>query len=155
LAAAFTLFLKTKTCHWHMAGPHFFDYHLLLDAQNKQIFAATDPIAERVRKLGDTTFRAIARATRLQRAPGNEKVGVAPRAMLAGLFDDKQYFVARLREAHALCDRHGDVASARLTVNWIDDAKGSGENSMTPPLAWPNKVTHFTGARAGWVRQYT
>ncbi|HTC26007.1 DNA starvation/stationary phase protection protein [Dyella sp.] len=124
LADMFALFFKTKNFHWHMTGPHFRDYHLLLDEQSAQIFAATDPIAERVRKLGGTTLRSMVHAVRLQRTADNDADDVAPRDMLAELLEDNQKLVARLREAHALCDRHEDVASASLIENWIDEAEG-------------------------------
>src|SRR5271155_1764395 len=103
LADVFTLYLKTKNFHWHMSGPHFRDYHLLLDEQSDQIFAMTDPIAERVRKIG-----------RLQRLADNDAVYVTPQDMLAELRDDNARLTASMREAHGLCDEHGDVASASL-----------------------------------------
>ncbi|GLQ50587.1 DNA starvation/stationary phase protection protein [Dyella flava] len=123
LADMFALFFKTKNFHWHMTGPHFRDYHLLLDEQSAQIFAATDPAAERVRKLGGTTLRSMVHASRLQRTPNNEEDAVTPLDMLAELLDDNQQLVAGLREAHDLCDRHGDFASASLIENWIDEAE--------------------------------
>lgn len=124
LADMFALFFKTKNFHWHMTGPHFRDYHLLLDEQGAQIFAATDPIAERVRKLGGTTLRSMVHAASLQRTADNDRDDVAARDMLAELLDDNQRLVARLRGAHTLCDRHEDVASASLIENWIDEAEG-------------------------------
>jgi starvation-inducible DNA-binding protein len=124
LADMFALFFKTKNFHWHMTGPHFHDYHLLLDEQSAQIFAVTDPIAERVRKLGGTTLRSMVHAVRLQRTADNDSDYVAPRDMLVELLDDNRELVAQLRDTHALCGSHGDVASASLIENWIDEAEG-------------------------------
>jgi starvation-inducible DNA-binding protein len=124
LADLFALYFKTKNFHWHMSGPHFRDYHLLLDEQSVQILAATDPVAERVRKLGGTTLRSMVHASRLQGTLNNDDDSVLPHDMLAELLDDNQQLVASLREAHALCDQHGDVASASLIENWIDEAEG-------------------------------
>jgi starvation-inducible DNA-binding protein len=123
LADMFALYLKTKNFHWHMSGPHFRDYHLLLDEQADQIFASTDDIAERVRKLGGTTVRSIGHIKRLQRILDNDADFVTPQDMLAELRDDNRQIVASLREAHGLCDEIADVASASLIENWIDDAE--------------------------------
>jgi starvation-inducible DNA-binding protein len=123
LADVFALYLKTKNFHWHISGPHFRDYHLLLDEQAEQIFAATDAIAERVRKIGGTTLRSIGHIARLQRVADNDADFVTPRDMLAELREDNGQFVARMRETHALCDEHGDVATASLLENWIDEAE--------------------------------
>jgi starvation-inducible DNA-binding protein len=123
LADIFALYLKTKNFHWHMSGPHFRDYHLLLDEQSDQIFAVTDPIAERVRKLGGTTLRSIGHIARLQRVGDNDAEFVTPMDMLAELRDDNKQLALRLREAHGLCDEAGDVASASLLENWIDEAE--------------------------------
>ncbi|MGH6877709.1 MAG: Dps family protein [Rhizomicrobium sp.] len=123
LADAFALYLKTKNFHWHMSGPHFRDYHLLLDEQSDQIFAITDPIAERVRKLGGTTLRSIGHIGRTQRVLDNDAEYVTPLDMLAELRDDNEQFAAHMRETHALCDEHGDVASASLLEVWIDEAE--------------------------------
>ena len=123
LADMFALYLKTKNFHWHVSGPHFRDYHLLLDEQAEQIFAATDAIAERVRKIGGTTLRSIGHIARLQRVADNDADFVTPRDMLAELREDNGQFVARMRETHALCDEHGDVATASLLENWIDEAE--------------------------------
>src|ERR1700726_5121409 len=123
LADMFALYLKTKNFHWHMSGPHFRDYHLLLDEQAGQIFATTDPIAERVRKLGGTTLRSIGHVARLQRVSDNDADYVEPLAMLAELRDDNLQLAARLRETHEVCDKHGDVATASLIENWIDEAE--------------------------------
>jgi len=123
LADVFALYLKTKNFHWHMSGPHFRDYHLLLDEQADQIFATTDAIAERVRKIGGTTLRSIGEIGRLQRILDNDADFVTPLDMLAELRDDNKQLVAGLREAHAVCDEHDDVASASLLENWIDEAE--------------------------------
>jgi len=123
LADMFALYLKTKNFHWHMSGPHFRDYHLLLDEQSEQIFATTDDIAERVRKIGGSTLRSIGQIGRLQRVRDNDADFVTPRDMLAELRDDNQSLVANLRETHGLCDEEGDVASASLLENWIDEAE--------------------------------
>src|SRR5205814_2695866 len=109
LADLFALYLKTKNFHWHMSGPHFRDYHLLLDEQADQIFAITDPVAERVRKLGGTTLRSVGHIARLQRLKDNDADYVTPLDMLAELRDDNRQFASSLREMHDLCDEHGDV----------------------------------------------
>ena len=124
LADMFALYIKTKNFHWHVSGPHFRDYHLLLDEQAGQIFAATDPIAERVRKLGGTTLRSVGHIARVQRISDNDADYVAPLDMLAELREDNIKVAARLRETHELCDKHGDVATASLIENWIDEAEG-------------------------------
>src|SRR5437879_967320 len=123
LADMFALYMKTKNFHWHMSGPHFRDYHLLLDEQSEQIFATTDAIAERVRKIGAMTLRSIGQIGRLQRILDNDAGFVTPLDMLAELRDDNKQLVGSLREAHAVCDEHGDVASASLLENWIDEAE--------------------------------
>src|SRR5438270_4148895 len=123
LADMFALYLKTKNFHWHVSGPHFRDYHLLLDEQAEQIFATTDDIAERVRKIGGTTLRSIGHIARLQRVLDNDAEFVTPQDMLAELREDNKQLTARLRRTHDLCDRHGDVASASLIENWIDEAE--------------------------------
>jgi starvation-inducible DNA-binding protein len=123
LADVFALYMKTKNFHWHISGPHFRDYHLLLDEQGDQIFAMTDAIAERVRKIGGTTLRSIGQVSRLQRVLDNDAEFVTPLDMLAELRDDNRQFVANMREAHALCDENGDVASASLLENWIDETE--------------------------------
>jgi starvation-inducible DNA-binding protein len=122
-ADVFALYLKTKNFHWHMSGPHFRDYHLLLDEQSDQIFAMTDPLAERVRKLGGTTLRSIGHIGRLQRLADNDADYVTPLDMLAELRDDNRQLAASLRETHALCDEHNDVASASLLEVWIDETE--------------------------------
>jgi starvation-inducible DNA-binding protein len=123
LADAFALYLKTKNFHWHMSGPHFRDYHLLLDEQSDQIFATTDALAERVRKIGGATLRSIGHIARLQRVRDNDADFVTPHDMLAELREDNQQMVKRMRETHGVCDEHGDVASASLLETWIDEAE--------------------------------
>jgi starvation-inducible DNA-binding protein len=123
LADMFGLYVKTKNFHWHVSGPHFRDYHLLLDEQADQIFATTDPIAERVRKLGGTTLRSIGHIARLKRPTDNDAEFVAPHDMLTELREDNSQLAARMREAHSLCDEHGDVATASLLEVWIDEAE--------------------------------
>jgi starvation-inducible DNA-binding protein len=124
LADLFALYIKTKNFHWHVSGPHFRDYHLLLDEQGAQIFAATDPVAERVRKIGGTTLRSIGQIGQQQRVQDNDADYVTPADMLAELREDNLQLAARLREAHGVCDEHGDVASASLIETWIDEAEG-------------------------------
>ena len=124
LADLFALYLKTKNFHWHVSGPHFRDYHLLLDEQANQIFSTTDSIAERVRKIGGSTLRSVGHIARLQRVPDNDAEYVTALDMLAELRDDNKQLATRLREAHGLCDEHGDVASASLIETWIDEAEG-------------------------------
>jgi starvation-inducible DNA-binding protein len=123
LADAFALYIKTKNFHWHMSGPHFRDYHLLLDEQGDQIFAMTDPLAERVRKLGGTTLRSIGQIARMQRVSDNDAEYVTAQDMLAELRDDNRQFVAAMREAHAVCDENNDVAGASLIEVWIDETE--------------------------------
>jgi starvation-inducible DNA-binding protein len=123
LADMFGLYLKTKNFHWHVSGPHFRDYHLLLDEHGDQIFATTDAIAERVRKLGGTTVRSIGQIARLQRIKDNDADFVTPMDMLAELREDNKDLTTRMRETHDLCDEHGDVATASLLENWIDEAE--------------------------------
>jgi starvation-inducible DNA-binding protein len=123
LADAFALYIKTKNFHWHMSGPHFRDYHLLLDEQADQIFAMTDPLAERVRKVGGTTLRSIGQIARLQRVLDNDAEYVTPPDMLAELREDNKQFAAPMREAHGVCDESGDVASASLIEVWIDETE--------------------------------
>lgn len=123
LADLFALYVKTKNFHWHISGPHFRDYHLLLDEQSEQIFATTDLIAERVRKIGGTTLRSIGHIARLQRIADNDSEFVAAEDMLAELREDNRQLAGCMRSAHALCDEYGDVASASLIENWIDEAE--------------------------------
>ena len=123
LADVFALYLKTKNFHWHVSGPHFRDYHLLLDEQAEQIFAITDPIAERVRKLGGTTLRSVGQIGRLQRVLDNDADFVTPLDMLAELREDNSELARRMRETHGLCEEHGDVATASFIEIWIDEAE--------------------------------
>ena len=123
LADVFALYLKTKNFHWHMSGPHFRDYHLLLDNQGDQLFAMTDPIAERARKIGGTTLRSIGQIGQLQRILDNDADLVTPDDMLAELRDDNRQLARELREMHGLCDDAGDVATASLLETWIDQTE--------------------------------
>jgi len=123
LADVFALYLKTKNFHWHMSGPHFRDYHLLLDEQAEQIFAMTDDIAERVRKIGGTTIRSISNISRLQRISDNDADFVDPSDMLAELMEDNKGLVVSLLAAHDLCEDADDVATASLLENWIDETQ--------------------------------
>jgi starvation-inducible DNA-binding protein len=123
LADVFALYLKTKNFHWHLSGPHFRDYHLLLDEQADQLFAMTDAIAERVRKVGGTTVRSIGHIARMQRVLDNDAEFVDPMDMLAELRDDNKVLAAALREAHNVCDEYRDVATASLIEVWIDEAE--------------------------------
>src|SRR5438874_9926651 len=120
LADVFALYVKTKNFHWHMSGRHFRDYHLLLDEQAEQLFAMTDPIAERIRKIGGLTLRSIGHISRIQRVLDNDAEYVEPLDMIAELADDNKTMAARLREAHHVCDEHRDVATASLIEVWID-----------------------------------
>lgn len=123
LADTFALYMKTKNFHWHVSGPHFRDYHLMLDEQADQIFASTDVIAERVRKIGGNTLRSIGDIARQQRLADNDANYVDPQDMLAELRDDNQRVVASMREAHGLCDEYEDVATASLIEVFIDEAE--------------------------------
>ncbi|HYV87629.1 MAG TPA: DNA starvation/stationary phase protection protein [Candidatus Polarisedimenticolia bacterium] len=123
LADVYALHLKTKNFHWHMSGPHFRDYHLLLDEHAEQIDAITDVIAERVRKLGGTTIRSIGHIKSLQRVLDNDADFVTPQDMLAELREDNKQLAANMRTLHDLCDEHGDVATASLIEVWIDEAE--------------------------------
>jgi starvation-inducible DNA-binding protein len=123
LADVFALYLKTKNFHWHMSGPHFRDYHLLLDEQGDQLFEMTDPIAERIRKVGGTTLRSIGHIARSQRVLDNDAEYVEPMDMLAELREDNRTLAAKLREAHEVCDEHRDIATASLIEVWIDETE--------------------------------
>ena len=123
LADVFALYLKTKNFHWHMSGPHFRDYHLLLDEQADQLFAMTDAIAERVRKIGGATLTSIGHISRLQRVQDNDAGYVEPQDMLAEVREDNKELAARLREAHNVCDEHRDIATASLIEVWIDETE--------------------------------
>ena len=124
LADSFALYLKTKNFHWHLSGPHFRDYHLLFDDQASQIFAMTDVIAERVRKLGGQTLKSIGQIARLQHLADNEAEGVTARDMLAELLRDNRSLGEEMKALHARCDETNDVATASLLENWIDEADG-------------------------------
>jgi starvation-inducible DNA-binding protein len=123
LADVFALYLKTKNFHWHMSGRNFRDYHLLLDEHAEQIFAMTDDIAERARKIGGNTLRSISDVSRHQRLKDNNAEGVTPKEMLTELRADNQELTQFLRSTHEVCDKHGDVASASLIENWIDETE--------------------------------
>lgn len=123
LADVFALYLKTKNFHWHMSGPHFRDYHLLLDEHGDQLFAMTDDIAERVRKIGGTTIRSIGHIARLQRVADNDAEFVTAEDMLSELHEDEKALTLRMRAVHTLCDDGGDVATASLLENWIDQSQ--------------------------------
>ena len=123
LADVFALYVKTKNFHWHMSGRHFRDYHLHLDEQSTQIFAMTDDIAERARKIGGTTLRSISDIARNQRLKDNNKEGVSPQEMIGELCEDNQHLTRSLRATHEVCDRHNDVATASLIENWIDETE--------------------------------
>jgi starvation-inducible DNA-binding protein len=123
LADVFAMYIKTKNFHWHMSGPHFRDYHLLLDEHGDQLFAMTDDIAERVRKIGGTTIRSISHISRIQRVSDNDADYVDPGDMLAELLDDNKNLVVSLLAAHGLCDDADDVATASLIENWIDETQ--------------------------------
>src|SRR6266446_1653196 len=123
LADVFALYLKTKNFHWHMSGRHFRDYHLLLDEHAEQIFAMTDDIAERARKIGGSTLRSISDISRHQSLKDNNEEFVAPRDMLVELRADNQQLTRELRSTHELCEKHDDVATASLIENWIDETE--------------------------------
>ncbi len=123
LADVFALYLKTKNFHWHMSGPHFRDYHLLLDEQAEQLFAMTDAIAERIRKVGGPTLKSIGHISQLQRILDNDADYVEPLDMLAELAEDNRSMAARLREAHEVCDEHNDIATASLIEVWVDEGE--------------------------------
>ena len=123
LADTFAVYVKTKNFHWHMSGPYFRDYHLLLDEQSDQIFATTDPIAERVRKIGGITLHSTGQIAKMQRISDNDADFVTPADMLAELRDDNMRLAGFMRETHELCDKYGDVATASLLENWIDEAE--------------------------------
>src|SRR5712692_9230985 len=123
LADVFALYLKTKNFHWHMSGPHFRDYHLLLDEHGDQLFAMTDPIAERIRKIGGGTIKSIGHISRTQRILDNDVEYVEPLHMIAELADDNKTLAAHLREVHNVCEEHRDVATASLIEVWIDETE--------------------------------
>jgi starvation-inducible DNA-binding protein len=123
LADVFALYLKTKNFHWHMSGPHFRDYHLLLDEHSEQLFAMTDPIAERVRKIGGMTLHSIGQIAKMQRIPDNNAPYVEPLDMIAELREDNKALAQRLRQAHEVCDEHRDIATASLIEVWVDETE--------------------------------
>jgi starvation-inducible DNA-binding protein len=123
LADTFALYLKTKNFHWHMSGPHFRDWHLLLDEQATQVYEMSDPMAERARKIGGTTLKSIGQISKLQRLKDNDASFVTPRDMLAELREDNRQLAQYMREVHGLCDELGDVATASLLENWIDETE--------------------------------
>jgi starvation-inducible DNA-binding protein len=138
LADVFALYLKTKNFHWHLSGPHFRDYHLLFDEQADQLFAMTDPIAERMRKLGESTIRSIAHIAQLQRILNNDAEYVEPEDMLMELCEDSKTLASRLREAHEVCNEHRDIATASMIEIWIDETERrtwflfeAGQRAMT------------------------
>ena len=122
-ADVLALWMKTKNFHWHVSGPHFRDYHLLLDDQSDQIYAMVDPIAERARKLGGNALRSIGQIKKLQRVLDNDADYVTPQDMLAELRDDNKQLARNMRNLHELCDEHNDVATASLLENWIDETE--------------------------------
>jgi len=126
LADTFALYIKTKNFHWHMSGPHFRDYHLLLDEQADQIFEITDDIAERARKIGETTLHSISEISKFQRLKDNSEPFVTPKLMLAELHQDNLQLVEYMRETHEITSRHNDVATTSLLENWIDQAERRG-----------------------------
>jgi starvation-inducible DNA-binding protein len=123
LADVFALYIKTKNFHWHMSGPNFRDYHLLLDDHGDQLFAMTDDIAERVRKIGGTTLRSIGQMARVTRIADNDADYVTPKDMLSELWEDNKALVLYLKSVHHLCDDAGDVATASVLENWIDETQ--------------------------------
>jgi starvation-inducible DNA-binding protein len=123
LADVFALYVKTKNFHWHMSGPHFRDYHLLLDEHGDQLFAMTDDIAERARKIGGTTIRSVGHIARVKRIADNDAEYVTPKDMLSELWEDNKTLILSMRSAHNLCDEAGDVATASLLENWIDETQ--------------------------------
>ena len=123
LADTFALYIKTKNFHWHVSGPHFRDYHLLLDEQSAEILAMTDPMAERARKIGGTTLRSVGQIAKESRVADNDADYVDPLDMLAELRDDNGELIGRMREVHDLCDEHNDIATASLLENWIDESE--------------------------------
>ncbi len=124
LADLFALYIKTKNFHWHMTGPHFRDYHLMLDEQAAQVLDTIDPAAERVRKIGRPTLRSVGDISRHQRIADNDAERVSPSGMLTALRDDSLLLLSALRDAHGVCDDHGDIATASQIENWVDEAEG-------------------------------
>lgn len=139
LADMFALYIKTKNFHWHVSGPHFREYHLLLDEQADQVFATTDAIAERVRKIGGTTLHSIGEIAKLTRLMENEAAYVTPLDMLAELREDNKQLVSEMRRTHGLCEEHDDVGTTSLLETWIDEAERRiwflFETTRSPELA--------------------
>ena len=139
LADVFAMYLKTKNFHWHMSGPHFRDYHLLLDEQAGQLLAMTDQIAERLRKIGASTLHSVGHVSRLQRIEDNDAQYVEPSDMLVELMNDNVSLAVRLRDAHEVCDRHRDIATASLIEVWLDETENRTwflfEATQDPTLA--------------------
>ena len=160
LADVFALYIKTKNFHWHMSGPHFRDYHLLLDEQGDQLFAMTDDIAERVRKIGGTTLRSIGQIARIKRIADNDADYVTPKDMLSELWEDNKALVLSLRGAHDLCDDAGDVASTSVIENWIDETQRrawflyeiSRNDSAAPPKPELRRIADIPIPRASAAR---
>ena len=148
LADVFALYMKTKNFHWHMSGPHFRDYHLLLDEQGEQIFAMTDPMAERARKIGGSTLRSIGDISRRQRLLDNDADYVDPKDMLAELRDDNKSLTQAMREVHNVCDEYGDVATASLLEVWIDETERRTWFLFEATRGSPGRTTR-RGADAG------
>lgn len=123
LADVFALYMKTKNFHWHLSGPHFRDYHLMFDEQSEQLLAMTDPIAERMRKIGETTLKSIGQISRLQRLKDNEADFVEPMDMLIELCEDNKALTTHLREAYSVCEEHEDIATSSLIEVWIDETE--------------------------------
>ena len=123
VADAFALYVKTKNFHWHMSGPHFRDYHLLLDDQGDQIFEMTDELAERVRRIGGTTLRSIGHIAKLKRITDNDSEFVAPMDMLRELMEDNKAFTVSMREAHKIADNNNDSATTSILENFIDETE--------------------------------
>jgi len=138
LADVFALYVKTKNFHWHMSGPHFRDYHLLLDEHGEQIFAMTDPIAERARKIGGVTLRSIGQIGREQRIKDNDADYVTAQDMLAELREDNKHLTSILRQVHGVCDDYGDVATASLIENWIDETERRTWFLFETTRNWPS-----------------
>jgi len=157
LADVFALYLKTKNFHWHVSGPHFRDYHLLLDEQAEQIFAMTDPLAERVRKIGGLTIHSIGEISRMQRVLDNDAEYVDPIDMLAELREDNRALVIELRQAHNVCEEHEDVASTSLIEIWIDETErrawflfeASGRSTISTNAIAGDAAKPGNGAKAG------
>ncbi|HJP60656.1 MAG TPA: DNA starvation/stationary phase protection protein [Gemmatimonadaceae bacterium] len=156
LADVFALYVKTKNFHWHVSGPHFRDFHLLLDEQAEQIFAMSDPLAERVRKIGGLTIRSIGEISRMQRVLDNDAEYVDPIDMLAELRDDNRSLVSALREAHNVCEKYEDVASASLIEVWIDESErrawflfeASGRSTVSTSAVAGNVAKPGNGAKS-------